>query len=149
MLHCSARIHSISPIKTIPDLKGGTCRAGSSSVTFTVVIGETGLQVLDGQEGVVEVQRGNLVRHLWVMGTTRISITQNDVVKPVGAPHTLCSSGYEWSPTRPEHNKTNSFLIIVDGPITKAIFFMLIKRQYLLPVWLGASWPAFFSIINT
>lgn len=53
------------------------------------VIGEAGLQVLDGQEGVVEVQGGNLIWHLWVMGTTGVSITQNDVVKPVGN-HTLC-----------------------------------------------------------
>lgn len=44
--------------------------------------------MLDGQEGVVEVQGGNLIRHLGVMGTSRIPITQNDVVKPVGD-HTL------------------------------------------------------------
>ena len=35
------------------------------------------------QKGVVEVQRGDLVRHFGVVGTALVAIAQDNVVKPV------------------------------------------------------------------
>lgn len=40
--------------------------------------------MVQGQKGVIEVQRGNLIGHFGVVGTPRVTVAQDDVVKPVG-----------------------------------------------------------------
>lgn len=39
--------------------------------------------MVQGQKGVVEVQRGNLVGHLGVVGAAWVAVAQDDVVQPV------------------------------------------------------------------
>lgn len=45
--------------------------------------GETGTQMLEGQEGVIEVQRGDLIGHFGIVGTAGVTVAQDDVVEPV------------------------------------------------------------------
>lgn len=48
------------------------------------VTGEARAQVVHGQEGVVEVERGDLVGHLGVVRAAGVPVAQDDVVEPVG-----------------------------------------------------------------
>lgn len=41
------------------------------------------LKVIDGQEGIIEVKRGDLIGHLGVMGATGVTVSQDDVMEPV------------------------------------------------------------------
>lgn len=45
--------------------------------------------MVQGQKGVVEVQRGDLIGHFGVVGTAWVAIAQDDVVEPVRN-NTLC-----------------------------------------------------------
>lgn len=45
--------------------------------------------MVQGQKGVIEVQRGDLIRHFGIVGTALVSIAQDDVMKPVWD-NTLC-----------------------------------------------------------
>ena len=44
--------------------------------------------MVQGQKGVIEVQRGDLIRHFGVVGAAWVAIAKDDVVKPVWD-HTL------------------------------------------------------------
>lgn len=48
------------------------------------VTGETRAQVVHRQEGVVEVESGDLVGHLGVVRAAGVAVAQDDVVEPVG-----------------------------------------------------------------
>lgn len=40
--------------------------------------------MVDGQEGVIEVQCGDLIRHFGIVGAARVTVAEDDVVQPVG-----------------------------------------------------------------
>lgn len=46
--------------------------------------GKTRPQVIQGEKGVVEVQCGDLIGHLGVVGAAWVPVAKNNVVKPVG-----------------------------------------------------------------
>lgn len=39
--------------------------------------------MIQGQKGVIEVQRGDLIGHFGIVGTAWVTVTKDDVMKPV------------------------------------------------------------------
>lgn len=71
------------PKLKLPSPERGDLQLGVVLGDLDLVTGETGAQVVQGQEGVVEVQRGDLIGHLGVVGAAGVPVAQDDVVQPV------------------------------------------------------------------
>lgn len=90
---------------------------------------ETGLKMINRQEGVIEVQRWDLIGHFGIMGTPRVTISQDDVMKPIR------------DNTLSVHQVTNSFQYSL-----KRRKLALIRKIY-LSVCLSVIWVTNLKVV--
>lgn len=75
--HCSFKnMSALSP-------EGRFLQSGAFNSGFNRTARKTSFQVINREEGVIKVQCGNLIWHFRIMSTSWISITKDNIMKPV------------------------------------------------------------------